>query len=226
MNSRIIELNIENINKNNDPLSLEIKQNLDYGFSGEVWDGSLVLSYFLTKNYNKFAKEFKDKTIIELGSGTGIVGIITSIFQPKRIYITDLEFVVPFIKENANHNKSTLDIIGENCYNSIIPKSLDWMNSDNINEFKNLEQHYDYIILSEVIYDETLSLNLLNVLKSLFTKNKTKILLCYTYRKKEEFEFLKKLSKELNVKIGNVPKEDLDSQYQSDDIFVLFMESL
>ena len=41
----------------------------------------------------------KNKKILELGSGTGFVGLVCSYFQPDKIYLTDLEDHVLSIKK-------------------------------------------------------------------------------------------------------------------------------
>jgi hypothetical protein len=82
---------------------LIIKQNLDIGYAGEVWDASLVLIYFFKKQ-NKLFKDLisnknykstkdpnfindskkiifvpKDKIILELGAATGVNGFTCGI---------------------------------------------------------------------------------------------------------------------------------------------------
>jgi predicted nicotinamide N-methyase len=46
--------------------------------------------YYWNKN-TKIAEELlRDKVCLELGSGTGIVGIAASLFDAKKVYLTDL----------------------------------------------------------------------------------------------------------------------------------------
>ena len=41
-----------------------------------VWDAALVLSYFLVKNFQKFLG--KKISVLELGAGTGAVGLVAA----------------------------------------------------------------------------------------------------------------------------------------------------
>ena len=47
-----------------------------------------------------------------------------------------------------------------------------------------------------------------------------------TYRNEKEFDFLKKINTELKLNVKNFGKEYLDPQYQSEDIFIMELESL
>lgn len=50
-----------------------------------------MLVYFLEKN-EKIAEEWlKNKNVLELGSGTGILGLAVACFETKAIYLSDLE---------------------------------------------------------------------------------------------------------------------------------------
>ena len=96
MQSRTIEIG------NNE---LIINQNLDYGYAGEVWDAALVLSYFLINPKSQSVINPKDKIILELGSGTGIIGLITGFLGAKKIILTDKGGCTKLISENYETNK-------------------------------------------------------------------------------------------------------------------------
>ncbi|XP_040281188.1 protein-lysine methyltransferase METTL21C-like isoform X2 [Bufo bufo] len=52
----------------------------DYG--GVIWPAAKALCYFLEENQDEF--DLKDKNILELGSGTGLVSIVASILVLLR----------------------------------------------------------------------------------------------------------------------------------------------
>ena len=224
MLSRKIELLTENeiTDENNIP-TLEIIQDLSYGYAGEVWDGALVLTHYLIKNKDFslllltcFIKNkdlnFTNKNIIELGAGTGICGLtISSMYKANKVVITDL--LVGLIDINIEKNKNL------NKSNTVISRKLDWTNK---NDYIT-DEVFDLIILCEVVWNPDLFEPLLNTLKSL-VKKETKILSSYTFRKKNEIEFLKKLCLELNLKMNMISKDKLDQQYQSEDIFLMEYE--
>ena len=74
---RVIEINEKEI---------KIKEGEDGKYDGAtVWDAALVLCYFLQKEARK--NQFLcDKQVIELGSGTGIVGIVSSVLGGTFCY--------------------------------------------------------------------------------------------------------------------------------------------
>lgn len=56
--------------------------------AGTVWDGALVLAYFFEKQNTPL---FLGKNVLELGSGTGVLGLCVALLGPERVYLTDLE---------------------------------------------------------------------------------------------------------------------------------------
>ncbi len=57
-----------------------IDQDLSLSHAGTVWDGALVLAYFWEQN-EKLAELFlKGKNVLELGSGTGVLGLAALMF--------------------------------------------------------------------------------------------------------------------------------------------------
>ena len=117
MLSRIIEIN-EN-------LSLQIKQNLDYKYAGEIWDAALVLTYFFINKKSEKIINIKNKIIIELGAGTGINGLILGALGAKKIILTDKGDCLDLLKENYENNKMKFDT---NLICDI--KELDWTKED------------------------------------------------------------------------------------------------
>ena len=79
---------------------IKVKQRLDLSHAGTVWDGALILISYLDYNTEKASTMLKGKTILEVGSGTGITGLATIAFEPKHVYLTDLPEYVSLIQEN------------------------------------------------------------------------------------------------------------------------------
>lgn len=53
-----------------------------------------VLSNYLAYRYSQDPDYIKNKTIVELGSGTGLVGLVAGLLEPEaRIWITDQVYV-------------------------------------------------------------------------------------------------------------------------------------
>ncbi len=70
------------------------------GIAGKIWDSSVVLIDFLSRH-----PEFiKGKRCIELGSGTGLVGIAGFLLGVLSIDLTDLEEAMPLLRTNIKLN--------------------------------------------------------------------------------------------------------------------------
>ena len=58
----------------------------DHGIPGKVWDGGLVLAHFMAAN----SALVRDRACVELGAGTGIVGITAACYGAGSLLLTDL----------------------------------------------------------------------------------------------------------------------------------------
>ncbi|KAJ1914958.1 Protein-lysine N-methyltransferase efm6 [Mycoemilia scoparia] len=111
-----------------EPLTLSFDTTGHGGVGVTIWDAGHVLSKYLEKvhsestslgatqkmdsnNNNKkdplqLPMDFSNKVVLELGSGTGIVGLSIARFAPtaKRIILTDQESVLPILQHNIDTN--------------------------------------------------------------------------------------------------------------------------
>ena len=71
--------------------------------STSVWDCSLMLAKFVEKH----EPEFRGKTVLELGSGQGVVGIATAMCGAHRVILTDVAPALPSIEHNIALNGVT-----------------------------------------------------------------------------------------------------------------------
>ncbi|CAD7952937.1 unnamed protein product [Amoebophrya sp. A25] len=65
-----------------------------------VWDAGLVLCYMLVKS----PELVRGKTVLELGAGTGVVGLTAWALGAKRVVLTDLEEALPHLHKNVSLN--------------------------------------------------------------------------------------------------------------------------
>lgn len=88
-------------------MEVRLSVDMNVGIGGELWPAAhMFCNLISTESYVNFFHEiFTDKTIIELGSGTGLVSIVLShLYQPASITATDLYSHTALIQENINHN--------------------------------------------------------------------------------------------------------------------------
>lgn len=62
-----------------------ISQDLSLSHAGTVWDGALTLVYYWEKNKSVAKQLIEHKRVLELGSGTGIVGLTACAFSPTSL---------------------------------------------------------------------------------------------------------------------------------------------
>ena len=83
--------------------SVQVDQEMgfDETWGGTVWDSGLVLTRYL----DSFGKELMNAlTIIDVGAGTGIVGLMAALLGAKA-FLTDLPSVLPLLTHNAQLNE-------------------------------------------------------------------------------------------------------------------------
>eukprot|EP01114_Cavostelium_apophysatum_P023550 TRINITY_DN8907_c0_g1_i1.p1 TRINITY_DN8907_c0_g1~~TRINITY_DN8907_c0_g1_i1.p1 ORF type:complete len:255 (+),score=7.50 TRINITY_DN8907_c0_g1_i1:69-767(+) len=113
-----------------------------------IWDAAVVLARWIYTHSNMFA----GKSVLELGSGCGVAGILCSHFCSKVTLSDYLPPVLENLRYNVNNNSSestTMEVI-----------HLDWQNVET-------EDSYDIIIGAEITFEESHAAMILQVLMRL-----------------------------------------------------------
>ncbi|XP_039252101.2 protein N-lysine methyltransferase METTL21A-like [Styela clava] len=169
------------------------------GVAAVVWEAAIELSNYIIKS-----EEMKGKTVLELGAGTGLVGIVCSKLGAK-VTVTDLKEALPFLSKNIDKNFQNDD--------KMAPKVQELKWGDNLN--LNNPKDYDIIIGADVIYIEDTFGDLLDTIcylsgvkgyeSSLYSNGniaqnkKPTTLLSAKMRYTREAKFINKLKKFFNV---------------------------
>jgi len=184
-----------------------------------VWDSALVLSYFLVKNCQEF---LSSKTrVLELGAGTGAVGLVTAALGAGKVTLTDLPRIVPLLEEG----------IALNCnLTNINAKALTWGSdlTDFLEENDKIIEtgYYDLILVSDCIYYEASVEPLIKTLIKLCELNKDCQILI-SYESRDYLESKKKIAVDFFRAVGEHFKilpyktEECHEDYASDDIRVI-----
>jgi len=178
-----------------------------------VWDCALVLSYFLVKHCQEFVGP--NTRVLELGAGTGAVGLVTAALGAGKVTVTDLPRFVPLLEEGIALNSNLTNINA---------KALTWGSDDND---KNIETgYYDLILVSDCIYYEGSVEPLIKTLIKLCELNKHCRVL-FTYEVRDYSESKKKTAVEFFRAVGEhfrilpYKTEECHEDYASDDIRVI-----
>jgi predicted nicotinamide N-methyase len=84
--------------------------------------------------------------VLELGAGTGLVGIATACIWRTHVTLTDLPEIVPNLQYNIDHNRK----LAQQCGGNISVMSLDW--SDASNTPTSSCQQYPVILAADPLY--------------------------------------------------------------------------
>ncbi|XP_048747037.2 protein N-lysine methyltransferase METTL21D-like isoform X2 [Ostrea edulis] len=172
-----------------------------------VWDAALVLSKYIETPDFKNGELLQGKKILELGAGTGCVGIMAAHVGGDAI-ITDLPDFVPLIQMNIGENRALLK-------GSARAQPLTW-GQDTVADY------YHYIFLADCIYyDESID----PLVKTLVDHcgEDTKVFCCYEERitgNKPQLQrkFFQLISEHFDTE--EIPLEHQDSHFRSEDIHI------
>ncbi|XP_062875093.1 methyltransferase-like protein 22 [Trichomycterus rosablanca] len=125
----------------------------------QIWRGALLLSDFLLSNPSMF----RDATVLELGSGTGLTSIVLA-RMAKTVYCTDIgDDLLSMCKRNVQLN-GCCNETSEEC--GVKVRQLDWTADDfptdsefgwSEEEIADLYDNTTFIIAADVCYDDDLT---------------------------------------------------------------------
>jgi SAM-dependent methyltransferase len=126
----------------------------------------------------------KPYRILELGAGTGYVGIALAklLRKPCQVYITDLEQVVPLIQENVQAHYKEESVEAEAA--EIVVDRLHWGNKDDATRLLEAGQ-FDLVVVSDCVYFPELFGMLLDTLLDVCDSS-TRIVIGYKCRSLEK----------------------------------------
>lgn len=115
---------------------------LKAGTGATVWDSSLVLLKYLEQQYQKATSQSEGLRILDIGSGTGIVGIaLASLLPNSKVVCTDKANVMPLLKHNIlKSNLSNIEAV-----------LLDWQDKSTAINFMNAMTKFDIVVMSDTI---------------------------------------------------------------------------
>ncbi|XP_072274790.1 protein N-lysine methyltransferase METTL21A [Pyxicephalus adspersus] len=162
--------------------TIQIKQNWkELGVAAVVWDAAIVLCMYLEAG----GINLNGRSVIELGAGTGLVGIVAALLGAE-VTVTDREVALEFLNTNVHDN------VPEDLLPKVSVKPLTWG--------KGLEDFspFDVIVGADIIYLEETFQDLLNTILHLGTEN-TVILLSCKLRYQRDHHFLDMMKQHFSV---------------------------
>jgi len=177
-----------------------------------VWDGSIVLSKYLEKQFSK--NYFQNKRIIELGAGCGLVGIVAGLLGAE-VVLTDMQSVLLQLQENVNLNIPS----SSSNPSKVTVQQLTW--GEDVRHFN---PPFDMIISADVIYQCMEVESLISSLVDLSDQN-TIILIAYeSHDQITPKNFQQQVQKKFHMKI--IPVEELDAVYHKGTITMIQLQKM
>ncbi|KAM5228942.1 protein N-lysine methyltransferase METTL21A isoform 1-T1 [Ctenodactylus gundi] len=178
------------------------------GVAAVVWDAAVVLSTYLELG----AVELKGLSAVELGAGTGLVGIVAALLGDDlhipfslshivgaHVTITDRKVALEFLTSNVQAN------LPPHVQPKAVVKELTW--GQNLEKFSPGE--FDLILGADIIYLEETFTDLLQTLEHLCS-NHSVILLACRIRYERDNNFLMMLGRQFTVvKVHYDPEKDV-----------------
>ncbi|ODQ81506.1 hypothetical protein BABINDRAFT_6195 [Babjeviella inositovora NRRL Y-12698] len=206
------------------------------GCGGKIWIAGECLSSYLLNNYDKLfdgktgeystGEEFNTAHIVELGSGTGLVGLVLGLVNAKynpgmKVFITDIDDLVPLMLQNVMLN---------HLENEVIPAALLWgeplgglvednqlVDANTLDALTQLARqppmyikHLKLVLAADVVYLEQAFPLLESTLLQLTDMNEDlEILMCYRKRRKQDKKFFARIAKNFNrIDLMNFNEEE------------------
>ncbi|EXB37234.1 hypothetical protein L484_020293 [Morus notabilis] len=133
--------------------------------------------------------------ILELGSGTGLVGIAAAVMLGANVTVTDLPHVIPNLEFSAEANSKALTANGGN----VVASALRWGEEADVEV---IGPEFDLVLASDVVYHDHLYEPLLRTLYSLLSgRETTSFVRAHLRRWKKDSAFFKKARKAFNVEV-------------------------
>ncbi|XP_010673784.1 uncharacterized protein LOC104890111 [Beta vulgaris subsp. vulgaris] len=153
----------------------------DFDLTGQlVWPGAVLLNEYLSKN----AEMLQGLSLIELGSGVGVTGVLCRRFCEKVLLTDHNDEVLKILKKNIDLHASS-----EECpCLDLVADKLEWGNSDQINAIvQRYPEGFDLVLGADICFQQSSIPLLFDTVKQLLEvrgKGRCRFILGYVSRAK------------------------------------------
>ncbi|XP_078702504.1 protein N-lysine methyltransferase METTL21A-like isoform X2 [Branchiostoma floridae x Branchiostoma belcheri] len=155
----------------------------ELGVAAVVWDAAVVLGEYLESEVS-----LTDQTVIELGAGTGLTGMVAAL-QGAKVTITEREIALASLQSNVETN-----IPPGTTRHPVVIQELTW--GQNLHLYPT---SFHYVLGADIIYLKETFQDLLKTLVHL-SNCETVVLLGCKIRYERDTNFLKMLEEKFEVK--------------------------
>ncbi|UZJ53258.1 hypothetical protein CBS101457_002578 [Exobasidium rhododendri] len=175
------EQDVRDVLNHEDIFDVSLALDVTTGCGGKIWPAAEVLGQYIASKRSH--GEWKGKSAVELGAGTGLVGFLAAeATQLDRVWITDQIPMMALMRRNLELNSKLRDrcLIGELNWGQELPHDI--------------PAQPDILLLADCVYLEVAFQPLVDTLREMATEA-TEILFCYQQRRKADKRFFKLLRK-------------------------------
>ncbi|EKM59600.1 uncharacterized protein PHACADRAFT_191971 [Phanerochaete carnosa HHB-10118-sp] len=178
------------------PVSIRLLTDASPGCGGITWLAGEILSAYVCRRGS-----LKGKNVLELGSGTGLVGLVTGVLG-AQVWITDQAPLLGIMAHNVEIN---------NLSHRVSVMELNWGES-----LPSDLPRFDIILAADCVYFEPAFPLLVQTLDKLAARGDPEILFCYKKRRKADKRFFTMLKKKFNwTEVDDDPNKE---QYNRDAV--------
>ena len=219
-------------------LSLKIMQGAPDGFDGlgaVVWQCGIALAHFLAQHPDldrllaprcrggcskSGCHRFVDSHVMDLGCGTGLVGLVAAACGARRVVLSDRREIVSYAKANLDTNSERL---GDVASNAVQIHAYEWSEEEEVVEGGDRkeaggggviasrndqsvssrdESTYDLVICSDCFYDAASFPGLFRTIEGIVTKTRGQVKFLFGYKLRHaarEAAFFQKLEQQLGA---------------------------
>ncbi len=188
------DLTVTRRSKRTNVLSIEHCMHTKLSHVGlQLWRASFFMCDYILNN----SKILKDKTVVELGAGLGVASMFCSLYA-KFVFCTDLLAIVKQARVNFKINENSLN---QNERRNILFRALDWSEYEELFRAKatpkNVSDEYllsqtdlellkdaSIFFAADVVYDDMITLKLMNIIYGLMVYGKKQSKACYIANEK------------------------------------------
>lgn len=148
---RQVELEIQTSNGSSKSLTVEITQNpcinQELGQTGAcLWSSSIVMSEFLARKSKDW--NIGSLSVLEMGSGCGLVGIVLHQLGARRVILTDQSRAMKLLNKNMQNNQTKGG--GE-----IFATEYRW--GEPVEDLRIIQEPIDLVVASDCVYHEEIA---------------------------------------------------------------------
>lgn len=171
-----------------------------------TWDCGLVLAHYLIKQHEMGRCPVSGRRVIELGAGTGVVGLTAAALGAQQVVLTDKEHLLPLLQRNIKRNdlQSNAEVVAL-TWGEQLPGCL--------------QPPYDVILCSDLVYSSASVQPLLSTLSTLMGPDSTVLYAC-EFREGAGLEQLHQQLPAYRLKEQLLPYTELHEEWCSPDILV------